>query len=165
MSASGGNALLSTLVNAYAGALVSVSQTVGIEAEFLKGSIAVGVNAPGSRVAALIGIVGTGVHGTAAVMADEGAFRAYVAAFSGGMIAADPDDPMAMSVLGELTNMISGQALIKANVPGLDITPPQLVSGENIKAIPPKKQDVKSFTLPFKVADDGKVYLILSIHG
>jgi chemotaxis protein CheX len=71
---------------------------------------------------------------------------------------------MSMSVLGELTNMISGQALIKANVPGLDITPPQLLSGENIKAIPPRKQDVKSFTLPFKVGD-GKLFLILSVHG
>lgn len=164
MSANGGNAILSALVNAYASALVNVSHTVGIEAEFLKGSIAVGINAPGSRAAALIGIVGTGVHGTAAVMADEAAFAAYVAAFSGGIIEADPDDPMAMSVLGEMTNMISGQALIKANIQGMDITPPQLVSGENIKAVPPKKQDVKSFTLPFKVGE-GKVYLILSIQG
>ena len=80
------------------------------------------------------------------------------------MIKADPEDGMAMSVLGELTNMISGQALIKANVPGLDITPPQVLSGENIKAIPPKKSDVKSFTLPFKVGE-GKLFLILSVHG
>jgi chemotaxis protein CheX len=97
-------------------------------------------------------------------MADLSAFDAYVTAFTGGMVKADADDPMSMSVLGELTNMISGQALIKANVPGLDITPPQLLSGENIKAIPTKKSDVKSFTLPFKVGD-GKLYLILSVHG
>lgn len=162
MSGDVGQSLLSTLVNAYAGALVSVSETVGIKAEFLKGNIAVGVNAPGSRVAALIGIVGTGIHGTAALMADEEAFAAYVSAFSGGMIKADPNDTMAMSVLGEMTNMISGQALIRANITGLDITPPQLVSGENIKATPPIKQDVKTFTLPFKVGN-GRVYLILSI--
>lgn len=164
MSSSSGSALLSALVNAYAGALVSVSQTVGIAAEFLKTEITAGVNAPGSRVAALIGIIGAGVHSTAAVMADEAAFEAYVNAFSGGMIKADTEDPMAMSVLGELTNMISGQALIKADVPGLDITPPQVLSGENIKAIPPKKSEVKSFTLPFKV-ETGKLYLILSVHG
>lgn len=164
MSEGVGNALLSTLVNAYAGALVSVSRTVGIEAEFLKGGIALGVNAPGSRVAAMIGIVGTGASGTAAIMADEDAFKTYVTAFSGGLITAEPDDQMAMSVLGELTNMTSGQALINANVPGLDITPPQLVSGENIKAIAPRKQNVKSFTLPFKIGK-GKVYLILSIQG
>jgi chemotaxis protein CheX len=161
---SDGSSLLSTLVNSYTGALISVSQTVGIHAEFLKGEVAVGVNAPGSRVAALIGIIGSGVHSTASVMADLSAFEAYVSAFTGGMVKAGADDPMSMSVLGELTNMISGQALIKANVPGLDITPPQLISGENIRAIPPKKQDVKSFTLPFKVGT-GRLYLILSLHG
>jgi chemotaxis protein CheX len=161
---SGGGSLLSTLVNAYTGALISVSQTVGLQVEFLKGEVAPGVNAPGSRVAALIGIIGSGVHSTASVMADLSAFEAYVSAFTGGMVKADVEDPMSMSVLGELTNMISGQALIKANVPGLDITPPQLLSGENIKAIPPKKQDIKSFTLPFKVGT-GKLYLVLSING
>ncbi|MDR1516138.1 MAG: chemotaxis protein CheX [Synergistaceae bacterium] len=161
---SGGGSLLSTLVNAYTGALISVSQTVGLQVEFLKGEVAPGVNAPGSRVAALIGIIGSGVHSTASVMADLSAFEAYVSAFTGGMVKADAEDPMSMSVLGELTNMISGQALIKANVPGLDITPPQLLSGENIRAIPPKKQDIKNFTLPFKVGT-GKLYLILSVHG
>jgi len=156
--------LLSILVNSYTGALISVSQTVGIEAEFLKAEIVPGINAPGSRVAALIGIVGGSVHSTASLMVDMCAFEAYVSAFTGGMVKADVEDPMSMSVLGELTNMISGQALIKANIPGLDITPPQMLSGENIKAIPPKKSDVKSFTLPFKVGG-GKVFLILSVHG
>ena len=156
--------LLSSLVNAYAGALVSVSQTVGIEAEFLKSQISAGVNAPGSAVAALIGIVGGSVHSTAALMADMPAFEAYVNAFTGGMMQANPDDPMSMSVLGELTNMISGQALIKANIAGLDITPPQVLSGENIKVIPPRKNEVKSFTLPFNVKG-GKIFLILSVVG
>jgi chemotaxis protein CheX len=155
--------LLSTLVNSYTGALISVSQTVGLQVEFLKKEISPGVNAPGSKVASLIGVVGTGVHSTATVMADLLAFGAYVSAFTGGMVKADTDDPMSMSVLGELTNMISGQALIKANVPGLDITPPQVLSGDNIKAIPPHKNGVKSFTLPFKVGG-GKLFLILSVH-
>ena len=158
------SAFLSALVNAYASALVTVSKTVGIDAEFLKADTSVGVNAPGSRVAALIGIVGAGAHGSAAVMADIGVFEAYVAAFSGGMIAADPEDAMAMSVLGELTNMISGQALIKVNIDGLDITPPQLIIGENLKTVVPVKGEIKSFTLPFKVGS-GKVFLVLSVHG
>jgi len=72
---------------------------------------------------------------------------------------------MAMSVLGEVTNMTSGQALMKLDATGLDITPPQLISGENIKAIPPRKPDVKSFTLPFIVeSGGGRLYLILSFH-
>ena len=69
-----------------------------------------------------------------------------------------------MSVLGELTNMISGQALIKVNIDGLDITPPQLIIGENLKTIVPVKGEIKSFTLPFKVGS-GKVFLVLSVHG
>ncbi|MDR1136700.1 MAG: chemotaxis protein CheX [Synergistaceae bacterium] len=156
--------LLAALVNSYTGALISVSQTVGIEAEFLKSEISAGINVPGSRVAALICIVGKDIHSTASLMVDLQAFETYVSAFTGGMIKANTDDPMSMSVLGELTNMISGQALIKANIPGLDITPPQMLSGENIKAIPPKRTEVKSFTLPFKV-NGGKVFLILSVHG
>jgi len=163
MASDTGN-LLSILVNAYTGALISVSRTVGLDAEFIKSAITPGINAPGSRVAALIGIVGGSVHSTASLMADMPAFDAYVSAFTGGMVKADVDDPMSMSVLGELTNMISGQALIKANIPTLDITPPQMLSGENLKAIPPKGTEVKSFTLPFNVGQ-GKIYLILSVHG
>ena len=157
--------VVSTLVNAYAGSVVSVSQTLGVEAVFQKTEIATGVNAPGSRVAALIGIVGAGLHGTAALMADMEGFSIYVKALTGGMIEANPEDPMSMSVLGELTNMTSGQALMKLDATGLDITPPQLISGENIKAIPPRKPDVKSFTLPFIVeSGGGRLYLILSFH-
>lgn len=164
MASTNATTLLSALVNSYAGALVSVSQTVGIQAEFLKAETTSGINAPGSQVAALISIVGGPAHSTASLMADMPAFDAYVGAFTGGMVKAAPDDPMSMSVLGELTNMISGQALIKANIPGLDITPPQVISGENIKSIPPKNPTVKSFTLPFAVGG-GKLYLILSVHG
>lgn len=164
MASTSATALLSALVNSYAGALVSVSQTVGITAEFLKTETSPGINAPDSKVAALISIVGGPAHSTASLMADMAAFDAYVGAFTGGMVKATQDDPMSMSVLGELTNMISGQALIKAGVPGLDITPPQVLCGDSIKQIPTKKPDVKSFTLPFKVGA-GKLYLILSVHG
>ena len=155
---------LSSLVNAYASSLVSVSKTVGIDAEFLKAEISPGVNAPGSRVVALISIVGGETQASASLMADIGAFEAYVRAFSGGIIEPNPSDAMALSVLGELTNMVSGQALIKVNIKGLDITPPQLVEGENIKTVVPLMGDVKSFTLPFNVGA-GKLYLVLSVHG
>jgi chemotaxis protein CheX len=155
---------LATLVNSYTGALINVSDTVGIKAEFLKSEVSAGINVPGSRVAALISIVGKDLHSTASLMVDLPAFVTYVSAFTGGMVKADTEDPMSMSVLGELTNMISGQALIKANISGLDITPPQMLSGENIKAIPSRKPESKSFTLPFKV-NDGKVFLILSVHS
>ena len=60
--------------------------------------------------------------------------------------------------------MTSGQALMKVDLPGLDITPPQLITGDNIKAVPPRKADVKSFTLPFQVGGQGRIYLVLSFH-
>ncbi|MDR3353860.1 MAG: chemotaxis protein CheX, partial [Synergistaceae bacterium] len=58
--------------------------------------------------------------------------------------------------------MISGQAIIKSNITEVDITPPQVLSGTNIKAVP-AKADAKSFTLPFKIGE-GRLYLILSVY-
>jgi chemotaxis protein CheX len=155
--------LPAVLVNSYITALISVSEGVGITADFVKPEMAIGVNAPGSRAAAFIGIVGGPTHCTVALMADTSAFEAYVGAFTGGMIKADPNDSMSMSVLGEMTNMVSGRALIFAEMPGLDITPPQLFSGENIKLSPTVKANVKSFTLPFDVKDS-RIYLVISVY-
>jgi chemotaxis protein CheX len=151
------------LVNSYVAALISVSNGVGMTASFVKPEMAKGVKAPGSKAAAFIGIVGGQSHCTVALMADIPAFDAYVNAFTGGMIKADPNDSMSMSVLGEMTNMISGRALIFADMPGLDITPPQLFSGDNIKLSPTVKAHVKSFTLPFNVGD-GRAYLVISVY-
>jgi chemotaxis protein CheX len=151
------------LVNSYVAALITVSEGVGIAAGFVKPEMATGVKAPGSRAAAFIGLVGGPSQCTVALMTDIPAFEAYVSAFTGGMIKADPDDSMSMSVLGEMTNMISGRALIYSEMPGLDITPPQLFSGENIKLSPTAKASVKSFTLPFDIGA-GRVYLVVSVY-
>jgi chemotaxis protein CheX len=155
--------LPAVLVNSYVAALISVSEGVGITATFIKPEMTTGVNAPGSRAAAFIGIVGGPGHCTVALMADIPAFEAYVEAFTGGMIKADPNDSMSMSVLGEMTNMVSGRALIFAEMPGLDITPPQLFSGDNVKLSPTVKANVKSFTLPFNVGS-GRIYLVVSVY-
>ncbi|MDR3164698.1 MAG: chemotaxis protein CheX [Synergistaceae bacterium] len=155
--------LPAVLVNSYVAALISVSDGVGMIAEFVKPEMARGVKAPGSRAAAFIGIIGGPSHCTVALMADISAFSAYVNAFTGGIIKADPNDSMSMSVLGEITNMVSGRALTLAEMPGLDITPPQLFSGDNIKLSPTVKANVKSFTLPFDVSD-GRIYLVLSVY-
>ena len=155
--------LPAVLVNSYVAALLSVSEGVGITAVFLKPEIVTGVNASGSKAAAFIGIVGGPGHCTVALMADEPSFITYVGAFTGGMIKPDLDDSMSMSVLGEMTNMVSGQALTLAEMPGLDITPPQLFSGNNIKLSPTVKANVKSFTLPFDVGT-GRIYLVVSVY-
>jgi chemotaxis protein CheX len=155
--------LPAVLVNSYVAALISVSEGVGLETKFVKPEMATGVKTPGSRAAAFIGIVGGPGHCTVALMADIPAFEAYVDAFTGGMIKADTDDSMSMSVLGEMTNMVSGRALIFAEMPGLDITPPQLFSGENVRPSPTIKSNVKSFTLPFDVKE-GRIYLVISVY-
>ena len=155
--------LPAVLVNSYVSALLSVSEGVGLGATFLKPEIVTGVNATDSLAAAFIGIIGGEGHCHVALMADEPSFSAYVRAFTGGIIKPDPDDSMAMSVLGEMTNMISGRALILAQMPGLDITPPQLFSGTNVRLSPTVKAKVKSFTLPFTV-ESGKIYLVVSVY-
>ncbi|MDR3322248.1 MAG: chemotaxis protein CheX [Synergistaceae bacterium] len=156
--------LPAVLVNSYMSSLISVSESVGIDASFVKHEMASGVRAQGSRAAAFIGIVGGVAQWTVALMADIASFEAFVNAFTGGMIKPNTKEPMSMSVLGEMTNMISGQALIKADLPGLDITPPQLFSGKNLKLSPSVKSNVKSFTLPFDVGV-GRVYLVLSVYS
>ena len=155
--------LPAVLVNSYVAALLEVSEGVGIMENFLKTEAATGVKTSGSKAAAFIGIVGGPGHCTVALMADEISFNAYIEAFTGGMVKPDPDDSMSMSVLGEMTNMVSGRALTLAEMPGLDITPPQLFSGNNIKLSPTVKANVKSFTLPFNVGS-GRIYLALSVY-
>lgn len=155
---------VSKLVNSFGASVLSVGQSVGLSVILDKGAISSGVNAPGSRAAALIGFVGGGLQGTVALMIDANAFDGFVTAMSGGLLKADLDDPVALSVLGELTNMVSGQAIMKLDVQGLDITPPQIITGENIKSVPSKSEGVRNFTLPFHV-NDGRLFLVLTIHS
>lgn len=155
---------VSQLVNSFGAALLSVGKSVGLDATLDKSSIAPGVNAPGSRAAALIGFVGGGLQGTVALMIDEKGFAAFVTSMSGGLLAPDMEDPVALSVLGELTNMVSGQAAMKLNVQGLDITPPQIITGDNIKSVPSSSHGVRNFTLPFHVSG-GRVFLVLTINS
>jgi len=155
--------LPAVLVNSYVSALLSVSEGVGVAVNFLKPEIVTGVKTSGSKAAAFIGIVGGPSHCTVALMVDEISFASYVEAFTSGMVKPDPNDSMSMSVLGEMTNMVSGRALTLAEMPGLDITPPQLFSGDNIKLSPTVKARVNSFTLPFDVGS-GRIYLVLSVY-
>jgi len=155
--------LPAVLVNSYVAALLTVSEGVGLTANFIKPEIVTGIKTSGSKAAAFIGIVGGPTHCTVALMADKISFAAYVSAFTGGMIEPNTDDSMSMSVLGEMTNMVSGRALIFAEMPGLDITPPQLFSGDNIKLSPTVKAHVNSFTLPFDV-ESGRIYLVVSVY-
>ena len=156
---------LSILVNTFGSALISVAREMNLETTLNKTQVAPGVKVQNICVASLIGIVGGQIQGTAVIMLDPEGFEAVVTAMSGGMIAPDIKDAVAMSVIGELSNMVSGRALIQSAIPGMDVTPPQLLVGENIQSVPSQSPGVKCFTLPFTLQSGGKLFLVLSFNA
>ena len=153
---------LAVLVNTFGSSLISVGREVGLSLTLNKSEVSQGVKVSNICAASLIGIVGSGVQGTAIIMSSSEGFNAIVTAMSGGAIVPNLEDPVAMSVLGELSNMVSGRALIQAAIPGVDVTPPQLLSGNNIQNVPNQAPGIKCFTLPFTLQPSGILYLVLS---
>jgi chemotaxis protein CheX len=159
------NEKLAVLVNTFGSSLISVGREVGLEVVLNKAQVSQGVKVTDICAASLIGVVGSGLQGTAVIMLDSKGFGSVVTAMSGGMIAPNKQDPVAMSVIGELSNMVSGRSLTQAALPGVDVTPPQLISGENIQNVPNHTEGIKSFTLPFTVNPAGTLYLVLSFNA
>ena len=155
---------LAVLVNTFGSSLISVGREVGLDVSLNKSQVSQGVKVTNVCVASIIGIVGSGIQGTAIIMLDDSGYKAVVTAMSGGMIAPTVDDPIAMSVVGELSNMVSGRALIQSTLQGVDVTPPQLISGDNIRNVPNQAPGIKSFTLPFTIQPQGTLYLVLSFN-
>jgi chemotaxis protein CheX len=156
---------LVVLVNSFGSALVSVSGELGVSVNLNKSQVSQGVKVQNVCATALIGIVGGGIQGTAIVMLDKNSFETVINAMSGGMIAPSIDDAMSMSVIGELSNMVSGRALIQSAIPGIDVTPPQLIAGANIRNVPNQAPGIRCFTLPFTIQNNGALlYLILSFN-
>ncbi|WP_286847688.1 MULTISPECIES: chemotaxis protein CheX [Aminobacterium] len=155
---------LATLVNTFGSSLISVSREMGVEVALQRSEVAQGVHVGGSSVAALVGVLGQGLQGTLVIMLDNAGFSAVVTAMSGGMIKPDIEDPVATSVIGELSNMVSGRALTQSSLEGVDVTPPQLITGAGIRTVPSESPGIKNFTLPFSVAQGGTLYLVLSFH-
>ena len=156
------NDKLAILVNTFGSSLISVGREVGIEVALNKAQVTQGVKVANVCAASLIGLVGSGIQGTAVIMLDESGFVAVVTAMSGGMIKPDNNDPMAMSVVGELSNMVSGRSLIQSTMHGVDVTPPQLLSGSDIKNVSTQTPGSKCLTLPFAIQPSGTLYLVLS---
>ena len=157
---------LTTLVNSFGLSMIAVCEKLSIGISFNKGEVCVGVNAPGSRVATLISIYGEGAHGTLSIFMSEKCFASFVHTMTGGMIAPDPEDAVALSVAGEVSNMVSGNALtslFERGYSGLDITPPQILTGSNIKTLRLPEDTGYTFTLPFLVENDPDraIYLVL----
>ena len=156
---------LAVLVNTFGSSLISVAREVGLSVTLNKADVSQGVKVADICAASLIGVVGSGVQGTAIIMLNNEGFVAVVTAMSGGAIKPDNKDGIAMSVVGELSNMVSGRALIQAALPGVDVTPPQLLAGANIQNVQPQSPGIKCFTLPFAVQPAGILYLVLSFNA
>jgi chemotaxis protein CheX len=161
--------MLTILVQSFSIGFLDVAKALGLHFSIDKGSAGPGVRAASSCAAALIGVVGENLSGNVIILSDNGAFTEIVRTMSGGAIS-EPhtSDPMSMSALGELTNMLCGSALkevARAGSGRLDITPPQLFSGENLKSVPSEGEGVKYFTIPL-VSQSGEcfVYIVLGFR-
>jgi chemotaxis protein CheX len=159
------NDKLVVLVNTFGSSLISVGRDVGLEVVLNKAQVSQGVKVTDVCAASLIGVVGSGLQGTAVIMLDTNGFNTVISVMSGGMIAPNSKDPVAMSVVGELSNMVSGRSLTQVDLPGVDVTPPQLIAGDNLQNIPNQSSGIKSFTLPFTVNPAGMLYLVLSFNA
>lgn len=158
------NDKLVALVNSFGSAVISVGREVGLTVALNKAQVTQGVKVSNTCAAALIGIVGSDARGTVVIMLDQGGFESVVSAMSGGMITPSLEDAVSMSVVGELSNMVSGRALIQAALGGVDVTPPQLIVGDSIKNVPSETPGMRSFTLPFSMQPAGVLSLVLSLE-
>ena len=157
---------ITLLVNSFGKSMIEISEKMGISLAFIKRKACLGINAPGSKVATLISVHGEGCHGTVSLFMDLASFSEYVNKMTHGIIAPSTTDDTALSVAGEISNMISGHAVIalsQRGFQGLDITPPQIFTGENIKTLRLPEEQGYTFTLPFNIAENPQslVYQVL----
>ena len=153
---------LVALVNSFASAVLSVGREVGLNITLNKSKVSPGIKVENICTAALIGVVGVGSRGTVNIMLNKDGFNNIISAMSGGMIKPAIGDDVSMSVIGELSNMIGGRALVQSALGTVDVTPPQLMVGDNIRNVTKEDQGMKSFTLPFTLEPSGGLYLVLS---
>ena len=153
---------LVALVNSFASAVLSVGREVGLNITLNKSKVSQGIKVENICTTALIGVVGVGSRGTVNIMLDKTGFDNIITAMSFGAIAPVLGDDVSMSVIGELSNMIGGRALVQSALGTVDVTPPQLIIGENIKNVTSEDNGMKSFTLPFELQPAEGLYLVLS---
>ena len=157
-----GNDKLIALVNSFASAVLSVGREVGLNITLNKSKVSPGIKVSNMCTTALIGVVGVGSRGTVNIMLDNKGFENIIRAMSGGMIMPQLGEDVSMSVIGELSNMIGGRALVQSALGTVDVTPPQLIVGENIRNVTKEDNGMRSFTLPFTLSPSGGLYLVLS---
>ena len=134
-------------------ALISASKEIfsayGINSEF-QGEIEETQLSSANQVNILIGLSG-GLKGNIVVGFKKPSAFKLVSKMMGGLEVSSFNN-IVKSALGEITNMVSGSAIIKLNHPTvINLSPPTIVTGERIFLIISR---VKSNKLTFKAGDD-----------
>jgi len=161
--------LLSLMVQAFTASTIKVSKGLGFNLKIKKEAIVSGIKSESAIAAALIGVIGEDFKGSVALLINRKAFGYIIKTMSGGMIPnPSTEDPVSMSALGELANMICGSALqelSKSYSKHIDITPPQVFAGENLKSVSSESdEDMKYYTIPLLGEEEGaKLYLVLGL--
>ncbi len=155
---------LTTLVQAFGAGTINVAKGLGLHFRIDREGAGPGVKSSSSCAAAIIGVIGEDLTGSVTILTDKGAFREILRTMSGGMIQEpSTSDPISMSALGELANMICGSALkesARLRAGRFEITPPQMFTGENLKSFPSDDPKIKYYTIPM-VNDKGTAYLYI----
>ncbi len=159
---------LTAMVQAFTVSTMTVTKGLGLPLKLDRKRTGPGMKASASCAAALIGVIGDDMKGSVTILTDHGTFKETITTMSGGMIK-DPktDDSLAMSALGELANMICGTALKefgKFHPVRIDITPPQLFAGDNLRSVPSDLQGIKYFTILLQGEKGHTIYVVLGFQ-
>lgn len=159
---------LTAMVQAFTVSTMTVARGLGLTLRLDRNNIGPGMKACSSCAAALVGVIGDDMKGSVTILTDTQAFRETISTMSGGMIQ-DPstDDDLSMSALGELANMICGSALkefAKVHQVQIDITPPQLFAGDNLRSVPSETPGIKYYTIPLQGDKGYTIYVVLGFQ-
>lgn len=152
-------ASLSVLVQGTQSGFLRFTESIGLPVALYKQDISLSLHTYNACVIANIGIAGH-VHGGIALALDMESSEELVRHLSGGMIQGnDINNPLYSSCIGEAVNMIAGGMVMFSAKQGIhvDITPPQIFTGEKIKQFFPSSAQWMS--LPYLVASKGFLYL------
>lgn len=139
-----------------------IARTTSIDFELERENVSLLRKPEAACAMATIGTVGD-IRGGVAISFDAPGFSEAVEKFSHGMlVGAGNDDAMALSCIGEMANMVSGQLATFAHEKGyrLDVTPPNVFAGERVVQVYP--DNVKWIYIPYRLKS-GHVFLSIQI--
>lgn len=143
---------ISVLIRCCQKGFQDVNSVLGISMHFIKSSLKISATIPTGTVVATVGFT-RDVRGGISAIFDKAAFNTYISTMGQGMIPTDVNNDMAASCIGELLNMVGGHFasdLAGENI-SIDITPPSVFAGENIKSMPQSGQ--RHVILPYSLEE------------